>query len=59
LSFSPSTSMSSPGISFEKPSPLKHLHWVGHKQCTGYQHTTTFEDYENLKEASNEDAVRF
>jgi hypothetical protein len=49
-------SMPSPGFSSGHPSPLKPLHLLK-EGPTGYQHTATFHDYENLKEASYEDIV--
>jgi hypothetical protein len=53
-----SPSMSSPGLSSGHPSPLKPLHLVTYEQNHAYHHEQTFEDYENLKDATHEDAVR-
>jgi hypothetical protein len=52
-----SPSMSSPGFSSGQPSPLKPLQLHIYEESEHYQHTSTFDDFEKLREAELEDAV--
>ncbi|KAF2031857.1 hypothetical protein EK21DRAFT_26811, partial [Setomelanomma holmii] len=52
-----SSNMASPSFSSGHPSPLKPLHLLSHNQSRAYHHAPTFEDFENLQEASHEDAA--
>jgi hypothetical protein len=53
-----SPSMSPSGLSSGNPTPLKPLYEHEEESSTGYQHKGIFEDHENIKVASDEDAVR-
>jgi hypothetical protein len=48
----------SPAFSPEHPLPLKPQHLVAHEQDSTYHYGPRLEDYDSLKDASNEDAVR-
>ncbi len=53
-----SPGMPSPGYSSGQPSPIKPLHLVDASGATHYQHAPSFDDFDNVKVASKEDAVR-
>lgn len=53
-----SSGQPSPVFSSGQPSPLKPMHLVHQDQSEQYQHTPAFNDFEHLKQAQRDDAVR-
>ena len=53
-----SPSMSLPGFSSAYPLSLQPVQLLSHGKSTQYHHTSTYDDYEVIKEAEVEDAVR-